>query len=202
MNVTNVRNYGNLQTNYMWRVWIPRVPTVIPGADFNYLGALGDPQAANSNLTFTALTRSLTVPGKTRDTVKIRFLNTSVMVSMGDNYNNDNKITLSVIMDEGMVVYRKIKDWYESVMFKGLPLFNPEAEAFVELIDLSGSKQNIVMKFIGLTPTSIPDITDLNQENTEGYVTMEITFSFDDIEYDYSLDSFNQNPFIAVGLNV
>lgn len=160
-----------LQPTFMHRVLIPNAPSFANGLWSN-----------NFNLGFTILERSTKIPEFERSYKKVRFLNNATMIPLGTD--SDNLWTVTVALDAEMKQYEIIKQWFLTLSNPlTAQIIDPNVNAWIETINLNGNKRTSLTKLVGVAPKKIPQI-DLDQESTDGFVTVEVEFVYDHIDYD------------------
>ena len=169
MNITSLKSVGNLQANYMFMVYIP----IVTVYENNHVVVL-------SGSKFPVLFKTAEIPALTKTYKNVRFMNRQVAIPFGQSH--EGEITFSVVMDEGLSLYDFLRRWYNSIDYKNVPGYSPFATATVSLINMEGNATK-TYQINGMSPKHIPPITDLNQDNTDGLMTLTVNFAYDSIEY-------------------
>ena len=165
INIDNVRALNNLQLASMYVIYIP-----------DFYGE-GD----DTNLKFTITAREANIPGKTKTGIAFRFLNKQIILPGGTEYDGEWAVTM--VLNEGHEVYDEINKWVYDVDTSPL-LRTVKKDAYIFLLKTDGNTINKAFKLIGLFPKTKLPVEALSQEGTDTHVTYEITFAYDDIDYD------------------
>lgn len=165
MDISKLKAIGQMQNTFMWHVNIPMIP---------YVGV--------NNFEF--LIRSTTIPGKTRNKTIMRYL--------GEQFNlpgaveHDGEWTADVVMSEIHELFDILLQWNDlvPVYAHGREVNTIKTDVQIKLI--SHNKTVINKRFLmkGVYPGGYPEIPDLNQDNTEGFVIPSYVFHYDDLDYD------------------
>ena len=184
MDITSLKQVGNLQSNFMFALWIPVIT----------LYNNGSPKTVNGSL-FSILSRTAEIPALTKTYKNIRFLNRQIALPFGQTH--EGEINFSIVLSEDHKLYDLLVQWFTDIDHKnylnGLG-YNPFVTAWLELRSMDNVRTKIY-QINGLSPKHIPALGDLSQESTDGIVTMQTAFAYDSIDYNLANDSVP--PFFA-----
>jgi hypothetical protein len=165
MDISQLKNIGMMQNMYMWECNIPIIP---------YLGI--------SNFKF--LVRTTNIPAKTRGTNTYHF--------MGQQYNlpamvtHEGKWACTILLSETHDVFDTLAKWHALVDTYGNGVLINTIKAEIQLKLLSINNNTVTKRFrmIGAFPEVIPSVGELNQDTTTGSITLNYSFSIDNIDFD------------------
>jgi hypothetical protein len=165
MSLQKLKAIGMFQNTFMFHVSIP----VIPMLGIN-------------NLQFTI--RSTTIPGYNRNKNLIRYLNRQYTLPGGREA--EGEVSFTSLIAESFDDYNKIAKWFYNVdtYSVGTGVLDIKADAYVKLLGLNETVVTHRFQLKGLYPLNIPEIGDLNQENTDGFINNDWTLAYDEIDYD------------------
>ena len=164
MDVTAIKTISNLQTNFMYLAFLRPIA-----------GIITDTQ------TFTITTRETAVPAKTRTKIDYRFLNRQMSIRQGVTHEGEWRVTM--VLEEKGTFYHDFVKWYYAVDKSQLNGQDYKTSVVIQLLNIDGSTTNTAYAILGIYPTNIPNLDGLNQENTEGHLTFEAVFGFDDVAH-------------------
>jgi hypothetical protein len=78
---------------------------------------------------------------------------------------------------------RDLVKWFYAVDKSQLNGQDYKTSVVLQLLNIDGSTTNTAYAIIGIYPTMIPNMDGLNQEGTEGHVTFEAVFGYDDVAH-------------------
>ena len=164
MDITSLKSIGNLQTNYMFAVYIPIIPLYTNGKISTVSGK-----------SFSVLSRTGEIPELTKVYKNVRFLNSQVAIPFGKTHTGE--ITFNIVLEEDHNMYDTLVAWNQSIDYKNQIGYSPFVTAFLELRDLNNERTK-VYQINGMAPKHIPALPELNQDNTEGIITIATIFAF------------------------
>ena len=165
MDITVLKSLSNLQTNFMYLAYLQPV---------NALKVAFDAQ------TFTITARETEIPAKTRTKVDFRFLGRQMSIRQGVTHEGEMRVTM--VLDNNATFYTPFVNWYYQID-KSTLAGELKSNMVLQLLNVDGKTTNSVYAIIGCYPLNIPNLAGLNQEGTEGHLTFEATFGFDDIAH-------------------
>jgi len=167
IDISRLKAIGMLQNLYMWTVAIPNIPFV-----------------GSNNVEF--LVRTTKIPGKTLLNDVIRFLGKQYSLPAAIENADQSSWTFTLVMDETHTVLDNIVTWFYSIPKNSLrqQVASIKTDAYITLNGLDKDNVNKKFKILGIFPTKIPDLDQLNQATTSGHIDLSFSFSFDDVDFD------------------
>ncbi len=165
MPIAQFKKVGMFQNTFMFHISIPMIP---------YLGI--------NTLQFTI--RSTTIPAYTRNKNLMRYLNNQITLPGGKEH--DAEWTITSLISESYEDYNKLVNWFYIVDTYAVrtDVDTIKADAYVKMLGLNEDVVTHRFKVNGMYPLNIPEFTELNLENTDGFVSTDFNFAFDSIDYD------------------
>jgi hypothetical protein len=164
MDVTAIKTISNLQTNFMYLAFLRPIS-----------GIITDTQ------TFTITARETAIPAKTRTKMDYRFLGRQTSIRQGVTHEGEWRCTM--VLEEKGTFYNDLVKWFYAVDKSQLNGQDYKTSVVLQLLNIDGSTTNTAYAIIGIYPTMIPNMDGLNQEGTEGHVTFEAVFGYDDVAH-------------------
>jgi hypothetical protein len=164
MNVSNIKKFSNLQTNFMFHCYTQPIAGVFTAAT-----------------DFTILARETSILAKTRDTINWR--KNGRQTSLPFSISHDGEWVVTVNLDESAATYMDFCNWFYKVDQMKVNGTDYKSNAVIQLLNLDSSVTNTAFALIGIYPKTVPAVEGLNQENTEGHITFEMTFAVDDVAH-------------------
>jgi hypothetical protein len=166
MPIEQFKKVGMMQNTFMFHISIP----VIPNLGVN-------------TLQFTI--RSSTIPAYTRNKNLLRYLNNQITLPGGKEHDGEWSVTS--LISESYDDYNKLVKWFYDVDTYAVRtnVDQIKADAYVKLLALNENEVTHRFKLIGLYPLNIPEFSDINMENADGFITSDFNFAYDYIDYDY-----------------
>lgn len=166
VDIERMKNIGNFQATFMWHISIPQIPFV-------------------GGNTFEFQARSTTIPGKTLNTNLLRYLGKQFKLPGAVSYDGD--WTVTVIMSEVHELYDAMIRWGDNIPANSVArnVQSIKTSAYIQLMALDGVTVNKRFVMDGMFITNYPEISGLDQSATEGHINYDLTFSYDDINFDY-----------------
>jgi len=191
LSVKALKPFGQYINTFKFFVRIPTIPAISMLLPTPGIG-LG------TELTF--LIRSTNIPGKRRETEKIRLGRTSAnntKLEDGLTYEYtipklstyDHTWNVVALMPEKSLIYDYLWVWFESCDSDKYDLDTIRTDAYISLNSLNNAP-NRTIKIEGIYPTNVPSIEGLDYDQVDGYIKANLEFSF---------DSINHNTLFSVG---
>jgi hypothetical protein len=170
--IREMSKIGRLMTNFMFTINI----TDVTDRRLNGL----------KNMTFLVISSS--VPKSSREFSKIR-------IGRVDRTNNrqyeytlplpsviEHSWNVKILLPEISNIYQLLTTWYYLLDEQDASLDNLKTNAQIVLYGIS---KNPIVQFelIGLYPTSIPGIDDLNNDSNDSNIELDCSFAYDHINY-------------------
>ena len=165
MDIARLKNIGQMQSTWSFVCSIPYIP---------FLG-VND---------FEFLVRSTSVPAKTRNKTIIRYL--GQQFNLPGAVEHDGEWTADIIMSETHQLFDLLIKWNDLINERGVGATINDLKTEIKIKMFANNKDVVNKRFrlTGCYPGGYPEISDLNQDNTEGFIINSFVFHIDDIDFD------------------